>query len=371
MVRRRAPSFVLALTAGVALVTACSVGALDLTARACPCVDGYVCDLATNRCVVGLADDAAVLIDASDAADAADAATPPPLLVVSGLTATWVTPAAIRWDWKLTGAAADFRAYEVVTGASADGIDKRVGVDVLTSNERPELAGFDLRGGLANGTVDMWTLTDVRSAGTEQLMQVKITDGRGRASRSAIVAATSAAKTTSQLVLFDGTSPKTVVPAGDVVFRTPAGGESHYFFQTDCAGAKTCARRADLVALGLDLAPPGSPFTAAEFDRAILELQVEGNVAATSFDTSVALEPGDGTCNQGNGLCRFRFTGWTQTAAARRKIQVPLRELRNDAGKLTYAILQSKGFLVEAFALSGPAWKNGSTVLLYDARIRW
>jgi hypothetical protein len=346
------------------VIGACSVGDLDLAGRACPCADGYVCDVTVNRCVVELPVDAAP-------PDAADAAPVQPLLVVKDLAATWVAPTTIRWDWTLTGAAADFRAYELVTGASAADLQNRVGVDVLTSNERPELAGFDLRGGLASGAVAMWTLTDVRTAGAKQVVQVNVTDVKGRASRSAAVAATSAARTTSQLVVFDGTTQRTVSPPDDVVFRSPPGGEPHYVFTTDCGGAKTCAKRAELVSLALDLAPAGAPFTSAAFDRAVLELQIEGNVAATSFATSVALEPGDGTCTGGNGVCRYRFTGFTQSAAARRKIQIPLRELLSDAGPLTFGILQAKGFLVDTLSLSAPDWKNGSTLLLYDARIRW
>ena len=50
---------------------------------------------------------------------------------------------------------------------------------------------------------------------------------------------------------------------------------------------------------------------------------------------------------------------------------MPLKELRNDAGPLTFAILQTKGFLLDTFSLSSPTWKNNATVLLYDARIRW
>ncbi len=364
---RVAATVTLGVALALALVAACSIGDLDLNGRACPCAEGYVCDLSTNRCVTGLPDAAAAVI----LPDAADAAAIPSLVTVSGLGATWVAPAMIRWDWTLTGAAADFRAYEVVTGPTADAIDKRVGVDVITSIVRPELGGFDLRGRLTSGAVAMWTLTEVRTPALKQFMQVKVTDVKGRSSLTAIASATSAAKTTAQLVIFDGTASKTSVPAAEYLFRTPGGGEPNYFFQADCAGAKTCAKRADLVSLALDLSPPAAPFTAAAFERAVLEVQLEGNVAVTSFETIMALEPGDGSCNQGISLCRFRFTGWTERTSGRTKLQVPLKELRNDAGPLTFAILQSKGFLLDTFTLSSPSWKNNATVLLYDARIRW
>jgi hypothetical protein len=54
----------------VAMLAACSVGSLGLANRACPCVEGYTCDGATNRCVpvvlVGTGGDAGA--DAGDAA---------------------------------------------------------------------------------------------------------------------------------------------------------------------------------------------------------------------------------------------------------------------------------------------------------------
>jgi hypothetical protein len=34
-------------------LTACSVGELDLSSRACPCVEGYTCDAVRNVCVAG------------------------------------------------------------------------------------------------------------------------------------------------------------------------------------------------------------------------------------------------------------------------------------------------------------------------------
>jgi hypothetical protein len=170
-------------------------------------------------------------------------------------------------------------------------------------------------------------------------------------------------------VIFDGAAEKTSFPAADFIFKSPAGGESHYFFATDCGAAKTCAKRAELVSLALDLSPAGTPFTAADFDTAFLELQIEGNVATGVFDTTAAIEAG-ANCGQGLGICRFRFPGWTQRLSGRTRIQVPLSELRNDAGPLTYPILQGKNFIVDAFALSG-TWKDKASVQLYDARIRW
>ncbi len=353
-----APSF------GLALASACSVDDLDVGGKQCPCLSGFVCDVASNRCVLsGAGSDAA--------ADAAgDERGPPlPLLVISNLTAAWTTPGSMRWEWKLAGAAADFRAYEIVTGASADDVVKRVGVDVVTSTERSELGVFDARGGKAQGPIDMWTLLDVRGPAIKQFVQVTVTDVKGRASRSLIAPATSALRATSQAILFDGATQKTAVPSAEFVFRAPAGGEAHYALVTDCAGAKACGKRAELVSLGSNLAPAGSPFTSSHFDASFLELEVDGNVAVTAFDTSVALEIGAG-CTLGPGLCRYRFTGWTQPPTSRTKLQVPLRELQNDAGKLTYAALQGKKFIVDAVALSG-TWKNQSTINLYNARIRW
>jgi hypothetical protein len=350
------------------LASACSVGDLDLSAKQCPCLANYVCDVPSNRCLLEAPLDGAVIDDVM-VPDAFDALAPAPLVLVSKLAAAWSTPNSIRWEWKLDGTAADFRAYEIVTGSSADAIAKRVGVEVLTSHERPELGAFDARGGKTSGPIDMWTLTDVRAAGQKQFVQVTVTDVNGQASRSAVMSFTSAVGAPGKAIIFDGTAQKTADPVAEFVFRSPAGGEPHYQLVTDCGAAKTCAKHGDLVSLALDVSPPGMPFSSTDFATAFLELQVDGNVAATSFDTTVGIELG-ANCPQGPGICRYRFPGWTQNATARTKLQVPLRELVNDVGKLTYGILMGKNFIVDALGMSG-TWKDGSIINLYDARIRW
>ena len=89
----------------------------------------------------------------------------------------------------------------------------------------------------------------------------------------------------------------------------------------------------------------------------------------TAFDTSLYIERGSGACAQA-GACQYKLTGWTQRAAGRTRNQVPLRELRNDTGTLTFAILLGKGSLVGALALGG-TWEKRAVIQLCDARIRW
>jgi hypothetical protein len=79
-------------TAALALGSACSVGEIDLSGKACPCVQGWTCDVAANRCVQGplvgdAGDDAApdappdaepdAQTDAHADADVADSSLPP------------------------------------------------------------------------------------------------------------------------------------------------------------------------------------------------------------------------------------------------------------------------------------------------------
>ena len=59
---------VAAFVAAALAVASCGVSEVDLTGKACPCTDGFVCDTAQNVCVRP-GEDASVLVDASQGAD--------------------------------------------------------------------------------------------------------------------------------------------------------------------------------------------------------------------------------------------------------------------------------------------------------------
>lgn len=60
-----------------ALASGCVIGDVDLAGRRCPCVDGWICDEATERCVPADASDGGAVL-ATDARVPPDAPPPPP-----------------------------------------------------------------------------------------------------------------------------------------------------------------------------------------------------------------------------------------------------------------------------------------------------
>lgn len=367
-VRRTAPFAVLVATL---VATACSIAALDLEGKKCPCADGYECDVPRDTCVAAgsLVSDAATLPDVQVVdTGVPDVVVVAPLVVVSDLKALWATPSSIRWEWKVTGEKSSFRAYEIVVGKSASDVEKRAaGVDVLRGAEHPELDLFDARGGKTTGPVTIWTTTDGTSP-NPKFVQVHAVDVNGTTSSSAILSFPNPPGPSRTKILFDGVE-KTARPA-DFVFKAPVGGESLYELIVACGAASSCAKRGEIYDLTTDLSNP-TPFSAADFKTAFVTFEIEGNVAALSYGSTVAIELGNGTCTGGAGACKFKYGGFTQRRSGiRTTVQAPLEELRNDDGPLTYAILQQKSFLVHAFELSG-TWPDKSALRLYNARIRW
>lgn len=367
MMKRRALGRV--VVAG-ALVTSCSVAALDLSGKKCPCASGYVCDVPRDTCVLEgtlVVDSAAPDVRIIDGGTEAEVAAP--LVVVSDLASEWATPSSIRWKWNVTGDKKSFRSYEVVVGKSAADVTTRAaGVDILRGAEHPELDLFDARGGKTSGPFSMWTTTDGFGPGIERFVQVHATDVNGIVSSSKVTSRKTAEAPSRTKILFDGTQ-RSARPAADWVFKTPVGGEAHYALDVDCGTAATCNKRGELFDLSIDMGAP-TPFVASDFTTAYLTFDIEGSVAVSSFSSTAGIEFGDGTCAGGAGVCTFRYSGWTQKKSGRTTVQVPLGELRNDNGPLTFPILQQKGFLVHSFELSG-TWADKAALRLYNARIRW
>lgn len=353
-----------------ALASSCSIAALDLSGKKCPCASGYVCDVPRDTCVLEgtlFTDSATPDVQVLDAGKEAEVVAP--LVVVSDLTAEWATPNSIRWKWTVTGDKKSFRAYEVVVGKSAADVTNRAaGVDILRGNEHPELDLFDARGGKTSGPFSMWTTTDGFGPGITKFVQVHATDVNGTVSSTKVVSRATADQPTRTKILFDG-AERSARPVADWVFKTPVGGEAHYALDVDCGTASTCAKRGELFALGIDMNAP-SPYVSGDFPGSYLTFDIEGSVAVTSFSSTVAIEFGDGTCAGGAGVCTFRYSGWTQKKSGRTTIQAPLGELRNDNGPLTFPILQQKGFGVQSLELSG-TWADKAALRLYNARIRW
>jgi hypothetical protein len=358
----------LASASPLLLLGSCGVDALDLAGKQCPCTAAYVCDVASNTCVTSLSREGGV-VEGGGGGDAAPDAAPGALLGVQLVaTADWKTPSMVRWELAVTGQASDFKAYTLETGkAPADFAAQAV--STFGPLERPELGMFDARGKKTTGPVTVWTLVPAKP-NAKQYARATVTDRSDRASVSEIVAFDVPATLATRAKIFDGlTAATTPRPAGEFDFK---GAMNGHVFVTDCgAAASPCAKKVELgnLALALDA---GGPFSDADFTRALLEIGVEGNVAVSSFDTGVAIEPGDGSCT---GIeCRYRYGGWTQSAApnaGEATLQIPLAKLVNGQGApLTRAILQAKGDAIAVLAISG-TWKQGTTLKLRSAFIRW
>lgn len=351
----------LVFLATIVALAACSVAELDLTGKKCPCTSGYVCDLTTSTCVVGVPD-AALPVDGG-----ADVTTGP-LLTVKSLAAVpdWKTPGVVRWDFTIEGKAPDFKSYRLDVGAKSTSFAEN---DFVSYGpiDRPELGVFDARGRKVDGPLALWTFSRA-NANSKQFGRLTAVDRNDRSTVSAIAPAQTAAGASSKGTLFDGITPATNPrPAGLFDFKNGA-----HVFIVDCAALPTpCVKKVELgnLAVALDA---GGPFTQADFDRAFLDLDFEGTFAATSFDSVVAIEPGTGSCT--GGACRFGYEGWTMSAAPNPGIttlQVPLAKLENGVrGRLTRAILEENAFKVAVLAISG-TWRDKANLRLLSAYIRW
>jgi hypothetical protein len=352
----------------LAVVASCSVGELDLTGKQCPCAGGYVCDVPRDTCVLAESLEGGVSIDAPGDAMAAPDRDPAAKIAVSGLRAVWTTPAMVRWEWTVEGTATDFQAYEVATATTADDLAKRAGTfEVISGNDRPEVKAFDARGGKKAGPVVVWTALGVRGPGTRQFLQVKATDVTGRSTSTAAVDVTSSPAPPSTKIIFDGTAAKTSKPA-EFQYRTPAGGPNVYVLNVACGtAASPCVKRAELTSLGLDLGD-ATTFTAKDFDAAFLQVQLEGNVGVTSFDSTFALELGAGACVPD---CHYAFAGWTQSSTGPTTLQVPLRVMKNAKGELlTHAAIAARGFQIFGLVFEG-TWRQDAVLRVLDARVRF
>ncbi len=341
------------------LMASCSVGALDLNGKACPCAEGYVCR--ENVCVVASAEDVDAGGDAVDdaiAADDADTASGPQI-VVSALSSPWQTPRVIRWNWSVDGEASSFLRYEIAWATTLAKLESGVETTVIGSAQLGELGAFSARDGKTRGPVDLWTTTvHTMTGGTEYFARITAKDTAGAISTAYASARTEAAfKTTG--VLFDGSRELTATPAS-FLFKDVAGDAPYYVFMNECGDQPTCAASLALTGIGLGLA-------AVDFERGFLDVRLAGSFSAPRFDSAVGLRLSG--CTGSDDVCMWRFAGWSQPMAG--VIQVPLRELENAAGtKLSSQTLRDFGSTVAAIKLSG-TWKNGDLVRLNDAYVRW
>ena len=357
----------------IASAIACSVGALDLSGRECPCATGYVCDTATNTCVTALA-----TIDAkpSEGGVLPDGAPRIPRIVVSNLKRTWSTANAIRWDWTAEGDPAAFSRYEIVTGPSAAEVESRaVTSRVFGPNDYPELGFVAGRDKVQAGQkIPLWTVTDEQKDDAKVFAQVVAIDVDGGESRSAVVEARTT-NAPSRHPIFDnneldgGTTPPSFKGTTDRCYA----GRCYAVTNLVCnPPAATCAQEIGRTAFNEVL----DDFPEVAFPNAFLEVVVAASKRVPNYYSYLTISFGAG-CGDTNG-CKWRYTGWSfretvGTSPAYRILQVPLGQLRRVAAPaeaLDIAEIRTRNNTVYGFWLGG-TWPTGVDVWVDSMRIRW
>jgi len=355
---------------------ACSVDALDLSGKKCPCTGGWVCDTAVGQCVpdgtpievheAGVPD---VRIDGPAPVDAGGA------ILVENLLPTWSTANGIRWDWQASGDPADFASYEIVIGPSAEAVRSRgTGSHVYDATTNPELGSFGGRDPKpAMIPVSLFTITDglPDMSNAQVFAQVVAHDKKGGITVTEVLNKTTF-HPTRELDLLDDVLPEggtgSVMPAGaKMVTENPFPPSTKCFENTTaCGTAASCA-----LGVGVTDSTGGyitGTFDSTDFPNAFFEIAIRGGITASTY-ADVVLITGD-ACG---GPCRFRFTGvsFGRTTDEWRLVQVPLRFLKqNGTGTpLTYSTLKANVHL-SGFLVTGDM-PDGVKIGVDQVRVRW
>lgn len=352
--------------AGASQIFGCTVDSLDLTGKQCPCVGAFVCDVATNTCVVPGPE--------TEGGPAPADAGVPGKITVTKLRPSWTTANGVRWEWEAQGEESDFRAYEVVVGPTAEAVRARASsTRVFGARDNPELgvlAGRDR--GDTERPLELSTVTDGHRESETVFAQVFAIDQAGGVSATDVASAQTL-RPRGSLVLFDNgiAAGGEAMPDSGAVTASAAYGDGGVglAFTVSCGDAgPTC-----IVEVGVDgyTGKSLSALDGTDFDRAFLEIAVRGGRVPDTY-TDVVLSVGPASCG---AACKNRHGGWSlaERPDEFRLLQVPLRVLRrNDGtgGSLNYQELKNRSFRVHGFHFGG-RWPSGAALALDQCRIRW
>ena len=120
--RTRLCTVIASFAGPLAVVASCAVDDLDVTGKKCPCISGYVCDVPSNTCVLGLRPKAAFPTSAprptrSSHRSAIHRRSSDVIRARSRLA----TPNVVRWELKVEGKATDCKSYAVEVVATRRG----------------------------------------------------------------------------------------------------------------------------------------------------------------------------------------------------------------------------------------------------------
>ena len=342
----------------------CILDPVDFTGLSCPCAEGWLCDETTNTCVQTLDD-----ICGRSGAD-------PGVVDVSTLRVDWTTPNQARLAWEAANVDALF-TYEVDIAASEQALVAGELLRTVDSEENPELA----RGYLPN-TSD---LNDVLETTLRELdpdtaywLRLVAIDTSGGVTCTNIAPARTSPAAVEELPMAqeapEGANPlPTCVELVDSP-ETAATGSAHWEHTVRCeetapdVGTAVCTDPANpfprcwenVRIQGVDY--PIS-LTESEFQHAFLEMKVEIVDTDDGFWGELGLTT-RGT-DTSETFIKARLT--LPSSVGYQRYQIPLRILRSGGTWLTAELLARgvRGFRV------GTLWRDGATVRVDDAAIRW
>jgi hypothetical protein len=365
VVRARASSGVL-IAAVVAATAACVVPEIDLAGKACPCLDGWICDPATETCRRSSAS------TGTDAGSGMTGDVPAGLFDVLSFAGDWSTPESIHWTWSVAGEEADFHGWEVRLATSPEALDAGTDVLVFDGSLNPELDRFTLMNTQMVDAVT-GTITDGLDPSTEYFARLHVLDTAGGRSSSLNVAVRSTtAPPNSAVEIFADESPfPPGFPLPECLERTdaePYPGTTHHFSAVlNCdvsgvvsctatpGGAPECFENLRLQGMNLSL----SSLAAGDFASAFLEVHVAidapDDVPAHGWWSELAVRGSAGNWPAIKGVT-LRADG------SYRRYQIPLTQLGLRADTFDGTVT---GFRV------GSRWQNGTRIRFDEVRIRW
>lgn len=360
-----------AMAAMLLALVGCSVKELDLAGKACPCVDGWVCDSAQNLCVPGPGSSGGSggiggtggtggtggIAGSAGSGNVGNAA-----VSVTNLRVTWTTPNWIHWEWDLDGIPDQLLGFELVTGTSEADVESRSGSAVVwTDAENPELGRYFLP---ATGGEDpvQATMTDGHEPSTEYFGQLTAVDTASRRSVTNIAGGRTTDPPGDSIVIFaDDATPGYSIPSSFVLStREPYAGTHHYDYQQSCNdGEPTCFEILRRQGLNISL----NSISQGQFSTtAYLEFALASGGPEPSYWSQMRIMTGTNGSSDTFGLW-----GWTiRSDGEYRVYQVPLRVLDGD-GPMPYAALADG---LWEFGVGG-SWADGSYTMLDEIRLYW
>lgn len=337
-------------------MTACTVDDIDLSGRSCPCLDGWTCDEASNRCIPSTIGSNAGAID------------------VASFKADWATPNAIRWSWELVGDEEDFSAFQLALGTSPEEVAARN--NPITGAINPELDRFKLprTGGddPVKGTIVYDLVPD-----TPYFAQLIVIDTANRTSSSLNIAQKrTALPPIQEIVIMADAPPPTLGWAapnclaldGEKYAGSAAYGYVNHCLPTTPDPTATCETPAtvaplcweNLVLEGMKLPVTQSSFPSGAFDEAYVEfaLRIDDSEHRHAWWSAMGL--------RAIGQDEFHFIN---PITFRADGAYRVYQLKFDAIGIRYEDIIRVGGL-ESFMV-GSAWGNGATVHFDEVRIRW